>query len=544
MYLRSRKLRNGLSLVAVGALGLGSLLASVLSTPAAASARTATGQLVVDLAGGSGTVDPAQACGFYDVAMTGQFYARLTQYGATSGPDGTTQFAPNNIVPWLAKSWTVSPNGRTYTFHLVPGAKFANGDPLNAAAVVYSLERSINTGGCGQYFVLDGITSPELVQKITAPDSTTVVINLSQADGDFPQDLAQPGASIVDPKVVQEHGGVVPNKVNTWMESHIAGGSGPYVLQNYVPGESATLVANPNYFGQAPPVKTILVKFISDDATLLLRARSGEADVTLGMSPESVHSLVGNPGTKVIADPNTISLQIMIPDNHSPESNVDFRAALSYALPYSQILQKLGYGYGQLFYGPYPPLLAPAYDAALEKPRTFDLAKAKHLLSESGVKLPVAVSLITDGSVPLEQQLATVVKSYWAEIGVNVTIKTLTDANFETTINTNPKPYQMGITEDGPGVIDAGYYLGYDMLCTSAFNAGGICVPGADAIYYKARSALTEAQRIADYHAIIPLWTADSPKIPVYAIDALTVLNSSVKQYFYAEETEMWKWGY
>jgi peptide/nickel transport system substrate-binding protein len=498
----------------------------------------------VDLAGGSGTVDPAQACGFHDVDVIGQFYARLTQYGVTSGPDGTTQFAPSNIVPWLAKSWTVSPNGRTYTFHLVPGAKFANGDPLNAAAVVYSLERSINTGGCGQYFVLDGITSPELVQKITAPNSTTVVINLSQADGDFPQDLAQPGAGIVDPKVVQEHGGVVPNKVNTWMESHIAGDSGPYVLQNYLPGVSATLVANPNYFDQAPLVKDILIKFISDDSTLLLRARSGAADVTLGLSPESAHSLVGNPGTKVVVSPTTTSLQIMIPADHYPESNVDFRAALSYALPDSQILQKLAYGYGQLFYGPYPPLLAPAYDAALEKPRSFDLAEAKHLLSESGVKLPVAVSLILNGSVPLELQLATVVKSYWAAIGVDVTIKTLTDAEFETTINTNPKPYQMGITEDGPGVIDAGYYLGYDMLCKSAFNAAGICVPGADAIYYKARSALTEAQRLADYHAIIPLWTADSPKIPVYALDDLTVLNSSVKQYFYAEESEMWKWGF
>ena len=139
---------------------MSSLLAGLTTTPAAA----ATGSMVVDLAGGSGTVDPAQACGLYDVDFTGQFYARLTQYGFSKGPAGTTQFDPAVIQPWLAKSWTVSPNGRTYTFHLVPGAEFANGDPLNASAVVYSLERSINTGGCGQYFILDGITSPQLGQ--------------------------------------------------------------------------------------------------------------------------------------------------------------------------------------------------------------------------------------------------------------------------------------------------------------------------------------------------------------------------------------------
>jgi peptide/nickel transport system substrate-binding protein len=516
-----------------------SLLAGLTTTPAAA----ATGSMVVDLAGGSGTVDPAQACGLYDVDFTGQFYARLTQYGFSKGPAGTTQFDPAVIQPWLAKSWTVSPNGRTYTFHLVPGAEFANGDPLNASAVVYSLERSINTGGCGQYFILDGITSPQLVKTITAPNSTTVVINLSQADGNFPQDLAQPGAGIVDPKIVQANGGVVPNKVNTWMQSHIAGGSGPYMLENYVPGESATLIANPHYFSAAPLEHQILVKFISDDATLLLRARSGEADVTLGLSPQSVHSLAGSGSTKIVVNPTTTSLQIMIPSNHYPMSKVDFRAALSYALPYQQILQKLGYGYGQLFYGPYPPLLSPAYDKAMEQPRAFDVTKAKDLMKASGVKLPVKVSLIIDGSVPLEQQLATVVQSYWSQIGVDVTVKTLTDAEFETTINTNPKPYQMGITEDGPGVIDAGYYLGYDMLCTSAFNAAGICVPGADSIYYAARSALSESQRVADYHKIIPLWTANSPKIPVYAIDSLTVLSPRVKTYSYSLETEMWRWG-
>jgi peptide/nickel transport system substrate-binding protein len=508
------------------------------ATPAAAS-----GPLIVDLAGGSGTVDPAQACGFVDVDFTSQFYARLTQYGSMPGPDGTTEFDPAKILPWLATRWTVSADGKTYTFDLHPGAKFANGDPLNAAAVKYSLERSIINGGCGGYFILDGLYTPELVKSISTPNPTTVVIQLNQADTDFPQDLAQPGAGIVDPAVVAAHGGVKAGVINTWMQSHIAGGSGPYVLASYIPGVSATLKANPNYFGPAPKARTIQVNFIGDDSTLLLRARSDEADVTIGLSAQAAHSLVGNSCCRVIEDPTTTSEQIMLPSNHYPTSNTDFRAALTYALQYKQILSQLEYGYGQLYYGPYPPTMRPFYNASLEAPRSYDMAKARALLAASGVKTPVTLNMIIDGSVPTDQQLATIVQAEWKPLGVNVTITTMTDAAFQTKINTNPKPYQLGITQDGPGVIDPGYYLGYDMLCTSAYNFAGICIPAADKLLNEARTEASPTKSMALYEQIIPLWTAASPKIPVYAVDDITVLSPSVTTYYYQEETAMWDWA-
>ena len=500
--------------------------------------------LVVDLAGGSGTLDPAQACGGFDISFISQFYIRLTKYGSKAGPDGTTQFDPANIQLWLAKSYKLSPDGRTYTFTIPASLKFANGDPLNAAAVASSLNRSINNGGCGGYFLEDGIYKPApLVKSITAPNATTVVATLTVADANFLQDLAQPGAAIVDTKVVDANGGTKAGVINKWMQSHIAGGSGPYVLNSYQPNVGATLTANPNYPGTPPASKTIQVNFIGDDSTLLLRARSGEADVTLGMSDQAAHSLVGNSCCKVIADSTTKTEEILLPDNHYPVSNADFRAALSYALPYSQILSNIEFGYGQLYFGPYPPEMAPQYDASTEQPRPFDLAKAKQLLAESGVKTPVKLTMIIDGSAPASAQLATITQGAWAQLGVQLTISTLTDANFETTINTNPKPYQVGITEDGPGVIDAGYYLGYDMLCNNVYNAGGICVPAADKLDTQARASTNAAQRLSLYRQLIPLWTAQTPKITVYAADDVTVLSSRVTQYHYANETEMWDWA-
>jgi peptide/nickel transport system substrate-binding protein len=534
--------------LALGACSTAGSSSAGSSPSASGSSATSTGSssrpLVVDLAGGTGTLDPAQACGGYDIDFVSQFYIRLTKYGSTAGPSGTTQFDPAKIQPWLAKSYTVSPDGRTYTFTLPAGLKFANGDPLNAAAVAASLNRSIDNGGCGGYFLEDGIYTPApLVKSITATGATTVVAKLTVADANFPQDLAQPGAAIVDTKVVDANGGTKKGVINKWMQSHIAGGSGPYVLSSYSPNVSATLTANPNYPGTPPASKTIQVNFIGDDSTLLLRARSGEADVTLGMSAQAAHSLTGNSCCKVIANPTTKTEEILLPANHYPVSNANFRAALSYALPYSDILNKIEYGYGQLYFGPYPPLMAPEYNASTETARPFDLAKAKSLLAASGVKTPVKLTMIIDGSAPASKQLATIAQGAWAALGVQLTISTLTDASFETTINTNPKPYQVGITADGPGVIDAGYYLGYDMLCNNSYNAGGICVPAADKLYTQARTTVNAAQRLSLYQQLIPLWTAQTPKIPVFATDDVTVLSARVTQYHYANETEMWDWA-
>ncbi len=526
------------------ALAVAGLLISSACASSAPTSPVGGGPLVVDIAAAPGTIDPAQACGQYDVDFTSNLYARLTQYGSAPGPNGTTQFDPAHIVPWLAKSWTVSSDGLTYTFQLHPNAKFDNGDPLDAAAVKYSLERSVNTGGCGSYFVEDGIYGPPpLVSSIGTPDASTVVIQLSQPDANLLQDLDQPGAAIVDSKLVEANGGVVPNQINKWMQGHVAGSSGPYILQSYSPGVSAVLVANPNYFDSPPATKKITVNFIPDDSTLLLRARSGTADVTLGLSPQSAHTLVGDSCCKVVADPTTRSLQVMMPSNHPPLNNVDFRAALTYAVPYQDILSKIAYGYGELFYGPYPPLMKPQYDASTEQPRTYDLTRARSLLAQSGVKTPVNLTLLVNGAVPLDNQVATIIQASWQQIGVNVTINSLATATFETTINTNPKPYQLAITEDGPGVIDAGYYLAYDMLCNSAYNAAGICVPDADTLLNKARVTVNAAQRLGLYQQIIPLWTAASPKIPVYAYDDVTVLSSRMKTYFYSGETAMWQWS-
>jgi peptide/nickel transport system substrate-binding protein len=508
--------------------------------PGSSGAREASSTpLVIDMPVGPATLDPAEECGLSDFTVTNAVYTRLTRYGSKAGPDGTSQVDPGHIVPYLAKSWTISKNGLVYTFHLHSGVKFADGDPVDSAAVKYSLERSVTMGGCGGYFIYDGIYTPPLIKSITTPDPLTVVISLSVPDSNVLQDWAQPAASIVDEKTISQHGGVQKGKVNTWMAGNVTPGAGPYLLQSYQANKQAVFVANPKFF-QQPASSKVIVNFISSDPTLVLQAKNGTADVTLGLSKQSAHSLASDPNVKVVSDNTSIAEQIGLPNDKAPFNNVKFREALSYAVPYQQILTNVIFGYGTLYYGAFPPAM-PEFRANLEPPRTYDLAKAKQLITESGVSTPVTVSMDVQAGNPIDQQIATIVQGAWQQLGVNVQISTLSPTDYINALEQHKA--QSYVRLDGPGVIEAGYFLGYDMKCGIGFNLSATCIPKADKLLAIARKTIDPVKKQKLWDEINALWIADSPKIPVYGDKYVSVLNKRVVHYYYSHELDFTSWA-
>jgi peptide/nickel transport system substrate-binding protein len=517
-------------------------LLAVIGTlvPTSGAARQASSQpLVIDMPVGPATLDPAEECGFSDLTVSMNVYARLTRYGSKPGPNGTTQVDPGHIVPYLAKSWNISTSGLVYTFHLRSGVKFSDGQPLDAAAVKYSFERSITMGGCGGYFIYDGIYTPPLIKSITTPDPLTVVITLSQPDANVLQDWAQPAASIVEEKLISAHGGVQKGKVNPWMAGNITPGGGPYLLTSYEPNKQAVFTANPGFFAQ-PASSKVIVNFVASDPTLLLQAKNGTADVTLGISKQSAHSLASDSSLKVIANNTSIAEQIGLPNDKPPFNNEKFREALSYAVPYQQILSNVIFGYGTLYYGAYPPAM-PEFRANLSPPRAYDLNKAKQLIAASGVATPVTVSMNIQAGNPIDQQIATIVQGVWKTLGVNVNIQTLSASDYINSLEQHKA--QSYVRLDGPGVIEAGYFLGYDLKCGIGFNLSAICIPKADKLLAIGRRTVNKAKRQAIWNQINALWIADAPKIPVYGDKAVTVLNKRVKAYFYSHEIDFTSWS-
>ena len=501
-------------------------------------ASDASSAFVINMPVGPATLDPAEECGFTDITITEAVYMRLTQYGSKPGPNGTSQVDPGHIVPYFAKSWDITKGGLVYTFHLRSGVKFPSGKPVDANAVKYSFERSINMAGCGGYFIYDGIYTPPLIKKIEAVNPTTVRITLNQPDANVLQDWAQPAASIIDKSVVDQHGGVKKGKVNPWMAGHVAG-VGPYTLQSYEPNKQAVLVATPGFFKQ-PKAKKMIVNFISSDPTLVLQARNGSADVTLGLSKQSAHSLAGNSSIKVVANDTSSAEQIGLPNDKPPFNNVKFREAMTYAVPYQQILDKVAFDYGTLYYGAYPPAM-PEFRAALEKPRTLDLDKAKQLITASGVQTPVNVTMDIQAGNSIDEQVATIVQGIWTQLGVRLTINKLSPSDYINKLEQHKS--QAYIRLDGPGVIEAGYFLGYDLKCGIGFNLSATCIKKADTLLAKGRKTFDKAKRQAIWNQINTLWKANSPKIPVYGDKYVSVLNKRVKHYFYSHEVDFTTWS-
>jgi peptide/nickel transport system substrate-binding protein len=106
-------------------------------------------------------------------------------------------------------------------------------------------------------------------------------------------DLATHAASIVDPSVVEANGGVVAGQPNEFMAANVTE-SGPFLLESYSANQSARMVANPEFVGEAPASDAISVNWITAAPTLLLQARTGQADITFGLAKQAVTTLADN----------------------------------------------------------------------------------------------------------------------------------------------------------------------------------------------------------------------------------------------------------
>jgi peptide/nickel transport system substrate-binding protein len=517
--------------IAVGAVATGDALTANKSSVAEERAGQAANSITINRAGQPTNLDPAAGCSASNDHLVMNTYVRLVQYGTKPGPSGTRQIDAGKIVPYFAKSWKISKNGLVYTFKLHDGLKFPSGQPVDARAVKYSFDRTATMNQCGLYYIWDGLYEPPLIKSITAPNATTVVFRLNTRDPNALQSWAQAPASIVDKSVVDAHGGVQKGKPNKWMASNVAG-SGPYVLEQYEAGTRAVLAPNPQFTLPNRPTQKVTINYIGSDSTLLLQARSGGADVTIGMSSRSATSLQDDACCNVAAyEKPSMALVYLSWKAPSPTARKEFREALTYATPYRDILKAIANGFGSLFYGPVPPVM-PEFNRSLERPRAYDVNKAKQILAKAGIETPVSLELLVRANEPVHTQIATALQGAWSQIGVNVQIRPLSAAAFSNAIYS--KKFQAAVTSDGPSVIDAGYYLRYAMRCKDAYNLLEICMPAADKLLARTQNVPNPSAQQKLWNRLITIWRANSPLVALYSEQEVVVLNKKVRGYVYS----------
>jgi peptide/nickel transport system substrate-binding protein len=514
--------------------------ASACSSGSGTSSATTGRPFTVNWAANVSSLDPAFVCPGDDNSFASNFYGRLVTLSTTADSKGftTANPDPSKVEPDLATSWAVSDGGKTYTFKLRPGTTFANGDPLDAAAVKYSLDRTVKMGACGALSLQLGITKPALITSVDAPDATTVVLKLRQPYPAILYSLAQSRGSIYDPKEVEAHGGVQPNTPNQWLQSHTASSSGPYVLSDYVPGSYAVLKRNAAYYGKPALEPVVRVNFISSVPTLLLQAENRQADVTLGLPPQGVSSLSDKDCCTVFTADSATPVTVSMNYGDSLTGNAKLREALTYAVPYHDLITKVAYGYGDSYYGPVVPGMA-GYNKELEPPREYDQAKAKQLLAESGVSTPT-LDLMINPTAPGVSELATLLQAAWQAIGVKVNIDAKPPTDFSTLFNTGQ--YQSALLFENSTPI-GGYELRKKMTCGSPYNNQHICIPGTMPLLDKLNSTADVGAQQPIVDQLVQKWLEQSPTIILYRARFTAVINPDVKHFAYAAPFRFSEWG-
>lgn len=310
--------------------------------------------------------------------------------------EGLTRIDRDGAVqPLLAKSWEISDDGLTYTFHLQEGAKFQDGAPLTAADVKYSLdtargEKSVNAQK--QLFAK--------IASVDAVDDHTVKVTLSAPQGDFLYNMGWGDAVIVSEKNAATNG---TKPV----------GTGPYKLGEWVKGDHVTLVANPDYWGTKPSIETANIKFISDPTAAVASILAGDVDFFGGFpAPEALAQIKADDRLQVIVGATNGETVLAMNNGKPPLDNIKVREAIAHAIDRKAIIDGAQFGYGTPIGSFFPPT-DPAY-VDLTATSNFDPELSKKLLAEAGVsnvslslKLPPASYARAAGPI-IQQELANI----------------------------------------------------------------------------------------------------------------------------------------
>ena len=331
--------------------------------------------------------------------------------------DGLTRFNERaQVVPDLAKSWDVSPDGITYTFHLAHGIHFHDGTLFTAADVKHSFMRVLDPktrGGRGWplYPILGakefaGGEATSII-GLTVINDSTVQMTLTEPFAIFPKMLAMPVASIVPQRIPPDFG------------EHPVG-TGPWKFVAWHHDDYLLFARNTAYHDGPPNMDSLETRIIPEPSTAVAEFESGNVDI-LSVPDRETRSWEENDEQRRLLQeaPSLRLIYLSVNTTHGPLADVRVRQALNYAVDRGMILQRLMGGRGTLAAGVIPPSLD-GFDPT-RRPYPYDTTKAKALLREAGYPNGIAVKLWCSQSDPFPR-IAQTIQAYLAQVNVHATI--------------------------------------------------------------------------------------------------------------------------
>lgn len=334
----------------------------------------------------------------------------------------------DGIKPWLAESWTISPDGRTYTFRLRQGVKYSDGTPFDAESVKLNIEAVLKNKI--RHAWLDFTNE---IASVDAPSPDTVVLKLHHAY--YPTltvlSVTRP-FRFISPKCMKS--GSTKDGVTC------PSGTGPWVLSEHKQNQYAVFTANPSYWGTKPKLQSVRWTVMPDAQTMLMALQKGEIDLIFGSDGDQITSdafaKLQKEGQYAVLASDPIASRAVLLNSNPKNSPVTTDPAVREAIQRAVNRKAITEGVLNGLESPAETLFAknvPGCDVPL-KPRPYDPAAAKKILQSDGWKKgadgiyikngkPCEVTFWFNSNNTQEKAIAEAIQSDLAKVGIRMNIR-------------------------------------------------------------------------------------------------------------------------
>jgi peptide/nickel transport system substrate-binding protein len=455
-------------------------------------------------------------------SVTDAMYAPpLSQVLEDQGGDGKLFYGVAEFEGELAEDWTVDDDGTT-TFTIRDDAGFADGTPITAHDLAYTLRRSIEGPGyIGALLPFINISSAD---QIEAEDDYTLVVQPDGSSPFFEQFMAFQVFGALDEDRIEAEAADDDEWGMAFLEENPTE-SGPYRLATFDRESQVVLEPNENYPHQDRVMNDgVTVRFVPDADQRALLLQRGELDLVSGLSPRLLQELDADTNVDVLSIPSSRITYMGMNNSIEPLDDVTLRQAISYAVPYQTLIDQVMAGYAR----PAGNLVTSPMDTyAGDEIGTYeeDLDRARELVAEAGAE-GASLELAVRQSRAQEQEAATFIQDNLRQIGLNVEVSRLPDSEFSERLNA--KELQLFIHDWFSWGEDPYYQMQFLVHSEAFTNHTTFANEELDALIAEGTFELDEARRAEISRDAQQILLDEAPMAYLYSPDTTVAVRSDV----------------
>lgn len=442
--------------------------------------------------------NPYKGTTFNSLIVDTQIYDPLLIYSEYDG-----------LIPVLAESWTISEDGKEYTFKIRSDVKFHNGDVLTPEDVAFSIEQTKLSPYAGMS-VVD-------VVKTEVVGTDSVKVTLSAANAPFLKKIAS--VLVVNKKAYTEAG------ENYGQEGAI--GTGPYKFSEWKKGSYVKLVRFDEYFKGPAAIKEVTFKPVPDPTTVTAALSKGELDMSPNVMPPDYQVVKDDPKLTLYTKGSTYIFKMLFNFKEKPFNDKRVRQAFNLAINRQSVMmaEREGFGEEAKNYG-FPQ----GVNGYTEEPEALvyenNIEKAKQLLAEAGY--PNGFDLTLYGA-QYAVKTCEVIQSDLKKIGINVELKIMEGAPYYAVMSRD-KTYGFGWWATSNDLLD-GDDLYNNFHSKASTNLQNYSNPDVDKLLEEARVIQDETVRAEKYNQAVKLLREDAVYVPLFYEYVAMVTNKDLKGY-------------